>query len=101
MNKKYINNKGITLIAMIVTIIVLIILAGISINLILGENGIITRAKEAKIEQEIAQITEQLELKKADVAIDNYDRVPIDNYIEKVEDNDEMLYKITRSRENR
>ena len=40
------NTKGITLIALVITIIVLIILAGISINLILGENGIITKAKQ-------------------------------------------------------
>lgn len=40
--------KGITLVALVVTIIVLIILAGISINLILGDNGIITKAQEAR-----------------------------------------------------
>ena len=45
------NNKGITLISLVVTIIVLIILAGISISLVLGENGIITKAKEAKNNQ--------------------------------------------------
>ena len=42
------RNRGITLIALVVTIIVLIILAGISINLLLGENGIVTKAKVAK-----------------------------------------------------
>lgn len=42
------KNKGITLIALIITIIVLIILAGVSINLLIGENGIITKAKYAK-----------------------------------------------------
>lgn len=41
------KNKGITLIALVVTIIVLLILAGITISLLLGENGIITRAREA------------------------------------------------------
>ena len=40
--------KGITLIALVVTIVVLLILAGVSINLLLGDNGIITKAKEAK-----------------------------------------------------
>ena len=39
---------GITLVGLVVTIIVLIILAGISINTIIGENGIITKAKQAK-----------------------------------------------------
>ena len=39
-------NKGITLVALVVTIIVLIILAGVSIALVLGDNGIVQRAKE-------------------------------------------------------
>jgi hypothetical protein len=42
------NNKGITLVALVVTIVVLLILAGVSINLVLGDNGIITKAKEAE-----------------------------------------------------
>ena len=42
------KNKGITLVALVVTIVVLLILAGVSINLILGENGLINNAKEAK-----------------------------------------------------
>ena len=40
--------KGITLVALVVTIVVLLILAGVSINLVLGDNGIITKAKEAQ-----------------------------------------------------
>ena len=56
------NNKGITLVALVVTIIVLIILAGISINLILGDNGIITIAKKAKENTELAKIQEETEL---------------------------------------
>lgn len=39
--------KGITLIALVVTIVVLLILAGVSINLVLGDKGIISKAKEA------------------------------------------------------
>ncbi len=42
------NNKAITLIALVVTIIVLLILAGISIIMLTGQNGILNRAKEAK-----------------------------------------------------
>ena len=42
------NNKGITLVALVVTIVVLLILAGVSINLVLGNNGIIAKAKDAK-----------------------------------------------------
>ena len=53
MNKKsarrnYSNQTGITLIALVVTIVVLLILAGVSINAIFSENGIIKRAKDAQ-----------------------------------------------------
>ena len=56
------NQKGITLIALIVTIIVLLILAGISIVSMTGDNGIITKANEAKGETEIAKEREAIEL---------------------------------------
>ena len=41
------KNKGITLIALVVTIVVLLILAGTTIMSIFGENGIVSRAAEA------------------------------------------------------
>ena len=46
--KRIQENKGITLIALVVTIVVLIILATVSINAVLGQNGIIGKAKQAK-----------------------------------------------------
>jgi len=42
------HKSGITLIALVVTIVVLLILAGVSINLVLGNNGIIAKAKDAE-----------------------------------------------------
>ena len=42
------NNQGITLVALVVTIVVLLILAGVSISLVLGENGLISKAKESR-----------------------------------------------------
>ena len=42
------KNQGITLIALVVTIIVLLILAGVSISMLTGENGIIKNAAKAK-----------------------------------------------------
>ena len=56
------KDKGITLIALIVTIIILLILATISINAIWSDNGIIKKAQEAGRLQEIIQIKEKLEL---------------------------------------
>ena len=60
--KKYNENRGITLITLVVSIIVLLILAGISINMLTGENGILNRASEAKEKTSISQKQERLEL---------------------------------------
>lgn len=56
------ENKGITLIALVVTIIVLLILAGITIATLTGNNGIVTKANEAKEKNEIAEEKEQISL---------------------------------------
>ena len=53
--------KGITLVALVVTIVVLLILAGVSINSVLGENGIIVKAKEAAETTAAAQEKEAME----------------------------------------
>ena len=52
------NNKAITLIALVVTIVVLLILAGISISLVVGDNGLIRKSKDAKKQYEEAQANE-------------------------------------------
>ncbi len=54
--------KGITLIALVITIIVLLILAGVSIATLTGDNGILTKAQTAKTETEKASEEEQLKL---------------------------------------
>ena len=56
------EKRGITLIALVVTIILLLVLAGISISMLTGENGIIKRASEAKETTENAQIEEILKV---------------------------------------
>lgn len=55
------KNKGITMIALIVTIVVLLILAGITIGTLTGENGLIGNSKEAKEQTEIANEKEIIE----------------------------------------
>ena len=55
--RNYLKENGITLIALVVTIVVLLILAGVSINALFGDSGIIDRAKEAQ--NEINQATER------------------------------------------
>ena len=56
------EQRGITLVALVITIIILIILAGISISTLVGENGIITKAKEAKQNIILAGEAEALQL---------------------------------------
>ena len=56
------HQNGITLIALVVTIIVLLILAGVTINALSGENGIITKSKEAKIKTEKSKTIEKINL---------------------------------------
>lgn len=56
------KQNGITLVALVVTIVVLIILAGVSIALVLGDNGIVTKAQEAREKQAAAQNQEQGDL---------------------------------------
>lgn len=56
------NKKGITLIALVVTIVVLLILAGISIGAITGNNGIINQAQNAKDDTQKAQWEEQIDV---------------------------------------
>lgn len=55
------STKGITLISLVVTIIILLILAGISIATLMGDNGLINRANDAKIATEIASIKEEIQ----------------------------------------
>ena len=56
------NKKGITLIALVVTIVVLLILAGVTLNLLLDENGIISKSKDARNKWAEAQEKEQKEM---------------------------------------
>ena len=60
------NTKGITLIALVVTIVVLLILAGVSISLVLDNNGIIQKSKDARVANRAGAIKEEITLWKAD-----------------------------------
>ena len=56
------TNNGITLIALVITIIVLLILAGVTIAMLMGDNGILTKATEAKNDQVDATVEEAIAL---------------------------------------
>ncbi len=66
-------NKGITLIALVVTIIVLLILAGISIQMLVGEGGILTNAREASRKTNQADAKERIELEIAESMLEYND----------------------------
>ena len=59
------NQKGITLIALVITIIVLLILAGVSIAMLTGQNGILTQANSARTETAQAEAVERINLELA------------------------------------
>ena len=65
--------KGITLIALVVTIVVMLVLAGVSINLLTGDNGVITKAKIAKEAQVLSNYQENLNLFATDKGIESSD----------------------------
>lgn len=56
------SQKGITLIALVITIIVLLILAGVSIAMLTGQNGILTRANDAKEDTAVAEAVERINM---------------------------------------
>lgn len=54
------QEKGVTLVALVITIIVLLILAGVSIAMLTGDNGVLTKSQTAKEESAKAEIKEQV-----------------------------------------
>ena len=86
--RKVKGNSGITLVALVVTIIVLLILAGITIAMLTGENGIINRAFQAKEATEYAQIEEEVALAwtevQAEKVIENLSQEETADYLEEV-----------------
>ncbi len=72
-NKREIKkNNGITLIALVITIIILLILAGVTIATLAGDNGILTRATEANEKTKEAEVKEKVELMGQDYNIGKY-----------------------------
>lgn len=65
------NNRGITLIALIITIIVLLILSAISIVMLTGENGILKQTSKSKNETEVAEIKERVQTDISEIQIKN------------------------------
>lgn len=64
------GNNGVTLVALVITIIVLLILAGVSISLVVGDNGVLSQATSAADETNKAKAKEQVEMAVASVVAD-------------------------------
>ena len=68
------EQKGITLVALVITIIVLLILAGVTIAMLTGNNGVLTKANDAKTESTNAEVAERINMElnafKADIMAD-------------------------------
>ena len=64
------NKNGITLIALVVTIIILLILAAVSITLILGPDGVVEKAREAKVAGRYNTIMDMLTTREAELAVE-------------------------------
>ena len=79
------GESGITLIALVVTIVVLLILAGITISLVFGSNGVIDKAQEANENTKIAQVREQLELAKGPEYIEGNGKYNPDSYFARIQ----------------
>ena len=100
MEKNLKNSKGITLIALVVTIIVLLILAGISIMMLTGNNGILQRASDSKERTDLSQIEEAIKLEYFDLLgtdILNYgNSATVKQAIENIMTKDEYKDKIVK-----
>ena len=86
MRRKLKENQAITLLALVISIVIIIILSTIAINFTFGENGLITKAQQAAEMTAIAQVQEQLEMAKGSAAIDGAGEIDPDHYFDIIEE---------------
>ena len=75
--------RGITLIALVITIVIIMILAGVTISLVVGNNNLFDKAKSTQKIQTVAGIREALELEKVDIQAESK-KVDLDTYLEQI-----------------
>ena len=75
--------RGITLIALVITIVIIMILSGVTINLVVGNNNLFDKAKSTQKIQTVAGIKEALELEKVDIQVESK-KVDLDTYLEQI-----------------
>ena len=79
------DTRGITLIALVITIIVLLILAGVSISLLSGDNGILNKASSAKSNTEQSGVLEEIRLKLYNNELELDDKLSSIDYLKSLE----------------
>lgn len=94
------TRNGITLIALIITIIVLLILAGVSISALVGDNGVLTQATKAKEKTDISSIKEETEMELLSIDFDEKGQnrnLTVSEKVDKLKEtgilNDDMTFK--------
>lgn len=80
------RQRGITLVALVVTIIILLILAGVAIRVIAGDNGLIMRAETARLQSEITGHIEKLNLEQMELSTNLQRKVTLEEYLKHLED---------------
>lgn len=66
------NNKGLTLVSLVVTIIVLLILAGVSLNMLIGDNGVLTKATTVEVSYNKGEVIEELNILSTEKYLEAY-----------------------------
>lgn len=89
------EEKAITLIALVITIVVLIILAAVAINLTLGDNGIFKKATSAKQNYQAAEAREFVEMKIAQLQIEKNGQATLQDVVDYLSDDEEITYFVS------
>lgn len=96
MRKSFINSKAITMVALVITIIILLILAGVTLNLTLGDNGLLQRTTQSKERTRKAEATEKVNLIISDSYLQSYKENKIEPTLQYIADcfalNNEVEY---------
>ncbi len=93
------SNKGITLLALVISIIVLLIIAGVTLSVTLGPNGVIQRAKDTDFATEKAFVEEQLKLKAAENSVQQYTNGTLEEmvklgYVQRLLEGNDLTYVV-------
>ena len=85
------KKKGITLIALIITIVVLLILAGVTISFVVGDNGVVTQAQKSKTKTEKARFVEDAELAYSEIYAEKTNDIKIPDTMKVLSENDAKI----------